>query len=298
MVRFDRKAAREKEGDLIRRLEGLDTLLIAFSGGVDSTYLLAVAHHVLGKGVLAATALSAVHPNKESAEARAFLEERDIPHVLFHSGEMELPSFVANTKDRCYHCKRHMLKTLFKIAGERGILHVAHGANLDDLKDYRPGFRAALEMGVFAPLVDARLRKEELRFLAAERGLSVWDKPAMACMATRIPYGVPITRERLHMIEEAESFLRDRGFGAARVRHHGSVARIEVPPSELERLTSQDMRQSVVDGFRSIGFLHIALDLEGYVSGKMNRELSKESPADGTAGSRPRERDGNGQGRE
>jgi len=272
---LDKDIAISKKERLAERLKSLDGLLVAFSGGVDSTFLLAVAREVLGARIVAATAASPVHPAGEGKQAAGFCIDRDIEHIRFASDEMSSPEFLANPPHRCYVCKQGMIRKLVAIAGERGIACVAHGANLDDMADYRPGFRAAVEAGLLAPLVDAGLRKDEVRFLAKEMGLSVWDKPAMACLATRIPYGSVITREKLHAVEAAERMLLDHGFSQVRVRHHGSVARLEVPPEDLDRIMKASIRQFVVEGLRCLGFDHVALDLEGYQPGKMNRELEQ-----------------------
>ena len=270
------EVARSKKENLVSYLKKLDSLLVAYSGGVDSSFLLAVAHEVLGEKVVAVTARSVIHPSREGEDAAAFTGKSGLRHLVFDSEEMSLPEFVANRPDRCYHCKRHLVQTLFKIAREKGIKNVAHGANTDDLKDYRPGFRAADEAGVLAPLIDAQLNKEEIRFLSKEMGLPTWDKPPMPCLASRIPYGIPITEGKLKMVEEAERFLLDQGFREVRVRHHGAVARIEVGSAEREKIMANGLRQATVDKFRKIGFEHVALDLEGYLAGKMNRALAKE----------------------
>lgn len=270
---MDRDRARSKNENLIDRIRKLGSLLVALSGGVDSTFLLAVAHQVLGEKAMAATASSEIHSHSEIREASDFTRTRNIKHIIFPSHEMSLPIFLSNGADRCYHCKRHLFDSLSAIAEENGMAHVAHGANVDDLNDYRPGFRAAKETGVLAPLIAAGLNKEEIRFLSKEMGLSNWNKPAMPCLATRIPYGSPITGEKLEMIEKAEAFLLEKGFFENRVRHHGSTATIEVNKGKLKDALEEKFRKSILKYFHGIGFEHIALDMEGYVSGKMNRGL-------------------------
>jgi len=270
---MDKASARSKKELLLKGLGEVDSLLVAFSGGVDSAFLLAAARDALGDQVVAATAVSPIHPRREQDEAVRFVEERGIDHILFQTNEIETPEFMANGIDRCYHCKRALSRKLLQIAAERAIDRVAHGANVDDQNDYRPGLRAAQEAGIVSPLIDAGLGKEEIRFLAKEMGLSQWDKPAMACLASRFPYKRPITEKDLKMVEAAEEFLSDRGYRGMRVRHHGALARIEVDRFDLERIMREDTRMLVIEAFRQIGFAHIALDLEGYVSGKMNRDI-------------------------
>jgi uncharacterized protein len=270
---MDKDEEISKRDRLTNQLRDVGSLFIAFSGGVDSAFLLAVAHETLGKGAVAATAVSEIYPRREEEEAKVFARERGIEHITFQSHEMDLPPFVANGPHRCYHCRKAFYQRLLEIAGEKGIANVAHAANIDDLQDYRPGLEAAREMGIMAPLVEAGLTKKEIRYLARKMGISQWDKPAMACLATRIPYGSPINEEKLKMIEKAEEFLFDQGFTQCRVRHHGPVARIEVDDSGLELITITNVRKAVVERLREIGFLHVALDLEGYGSGRMNRAL-------------------------
>ena len=267
------ETAKVKKADLVNRLKEFNSLLATFSGGVDSAFLLALAHRTLGDKVVAATAESTIHPNREAEYARNFASERGIHHIVFRSGEMSLPDFVSNGTNRCYHCKRYLFDRVLKIAKKNGIKHVVQGATLDDLGDYRPGFKAANETGVAAPLIDAQLNKEEIRFLSREMGLSTWNKPAMSCLATRIPYGSAITEEKLKMVEKAEEFLLERGISIVRVRHHGSLARIEMRPKEIRPVMEKMFRKAIVEEFRKIGFEHVALDMEGYISGKIDRRL-------------------------
>jgi len=273
---MDKDNARLKKETLIQRIREWPSLLVAFSGGVDSSFLLALAHQTLGDNVTAATAISIIHPSRERDEASEFTQKRGIKHIIFKSDETSLPEFISNSPERCYHCKKYLSQRLIEIAEERDIRHIAHAANLDDLRDYRPGIRAAKEMGILAPLVESHLSKDEIRFLSREMGLITWDRPAMACLASRIPYGSPITAKKLAMVEEAEQFLVEKGFKQCRVRHHGSVARIEVDSTEIGRIAEEGLRNRVIERFREIGFIHISIDLEGYVSGSMNREIKNQ----------------------
>lgn len=267
------KTLQAKNVKLRALLSELDSLLVAFSGGVDSSYLLAVAHSVLGERLLAVTAYSPVHPDSEKKAALDLVGSMGARHMLIPSGEMALPEFTRNPSDRCYHCKVHLFGVLLRLAEEKGLQYVAHGANLDDLNDYRPGLQAAREMGIKAPLMDAGLTKADIRELAREMGLAVWDKPAMACLASRIPYGTTLTVQKLAMVEKAEKVLHELGFRHCRVRHHGSLARIEVPMEAFQAILEKGRATEIVGRLQALGFLHIALDLEGYTQGSMNRAL-------------------------
>lgn len=270
---MDKLLATKKKGALIKRLERLPSLLVAFSGGVDSTFLLAVASDILGDRVTAVTASSTVQSFTDREMATAFTRERAIEHIVFNSDEKSIPGFTANSPDRCYHCKKALCTRLLQIAQEKGISHIAHAINIDDLGDYRPGIKAAEEKGLIAPLVDARLNKDEIRYLSKEMGLSTWNKPSMACLASRVPYGTPITEAIILMIGKAEKVLADEGFRQYRVRHHGTIARIEVEENEITRLTDTKLRNKITIELKKIGFKHITIDLEGFTSGSMNRVL-------------------------
>lgn len=264
---------RKKEAALKKQLAGLDSLLVAFSGGVDSTLLLAVAGKVLKDKTVAVTIAAPFHSKRETRAAIRLAEELGVAHRLLRSEAISPPELVRNTRDRCYFCKKHLAKQLRAVADELKIDTIAHGANLDDLDDFRPGFRAAREAGMAAPLMDAGFTKADIRELSREMGLSTWNKPAMACLATRIPYNTPLTSEALERVEQAENAILDLGFSTCRVRCHENTARIELNPEELERMLEKSCREKIVSGLREIGFHHIALDLEGYGQGKMNREL-------------------------
>jgi len=256
---------------LTSAIKGYNSLAIAFSGGADSTFLLAVAHKALKRNVIAITAKSQVHPERETDLAVNYTNKHGIEHIIIQSNELNIPEFTANNRDRCYICKRNLFPRMMKAASERGIRDLAHGANTDDLKDFRPGFSAANELGIAAPMIDAGLSKQDIRILSKKMRLGTWNKPSMACLATRIPYGTPVTKESLKMIEEAEYAMADLGFGTCRVRHHGTLARIELASEEFERMIKEKMRKSIVGKMKKAGYLYVSMDLEGYIQGSMNR---------------------------
>jgi pyridinium-3,5-biscarboxylic acid mononucleotide sulfurtransferase len=264
----------EKRDRLFSILKGYESLLVAFSGGVDSSFLLAMAREALHTNLIAVTAASPIHPERETREACDFAATLGVEHLIFQSKIMLRSDFTRNTKDRCYLCKKHLMEELLKIAGSRGIRHVAHGANIDDLNDYRPGFAAAREMGIKAPMVDAKLSKKDIRRLSKQMNLATWNKPAMACLASRIPYATSITEKDLKMVDQAEQVLFRLGFIGCRVRMHGNVARIEVDAGDIEKLVDQRTRSVVIEKLRTIGFSHVAVDLEGYCQGSLNRALA------------------------
>ena len=246
---------------------------VAFSAGVDSTLLLAVAHEVLGEDVLAVTAASPAVPQREIEEARLFCSERGIAHEVVSTHEFEIEGFAHNPPDRCYICKCEILSRITEAAHARGFEIIVEGSNVDDEGDYRPGSRAVKERGVASPLREAGLTKADVRALAHHLGLAVWDKPAFACLNTRFAYGALITPERLSMVDAAEEAVRAQGFTQVRVRHEGDTARIEVPPAELQRMVEPAIRSAVVDALKAAGFSYVALDLQGYRTGSMNETL-------------------------
>jgi len=264
----------EKRDRLFSILKGYGSLLVAYSGGVDSSFLLAMAHEALNKHLLAVTAVSPIHPESESRAAGNFAKSLGVEHMIFQSKEIHRVDFIANTKERCYLCKKYLMEELLTISNQRNIQYVAHGANIDDLSDYRPGFAAAREMGIKAPLVDANLTKNNIRLLSRQMNLNTWNKPSMACLASRIPYGTPITAGDLKMIEQAEQVLTNIGFSGCRVRMHDNVARIEVPAGNIEKIADPKTRTFIVEKLRKIGFTHVAVDLEGYCQGSLNRALN------------------------
>ncbi len=260
----------QKKAALFVRIADLKSVLVAFSGGVDSTLLLKLCHDILKDRVVAVTATSALQPGHENEAALQTARDLGVRHIRIQSKILEKAVFLKNTDQRCYHCKHHLFKKLRELAGDLDLEHVAHGANADDLSDYRPGFRAAEEHGVVAPLLEAGLGKDEIRQLSKELNLATWDKPAMACLATRIPYGTKLTPERLDQVNAAEAVLASHGFQSFRVRCHGPMARIEVPAQDIDRLLDAAMRKIMVAKLKAIGFKHVTVDLEGYVMGSMN----------------------------
>jgi len=265
----------QKETALIRRITALRSVLIAFSGGVDSTLLLKISRDVLKNRVVAVTAISALQPAHEKEAAMEQARTMGVKHVTIQARALGDSAFVKNDSDRCYRCKRFLFQDLLSMAADLGLAHVAHGANADDLKDYRPGFRAADELGIVAPLLDAGLGKQEIRVLSRQRNLSTWDKPAMACLASRIPYGTRLTGKRLEMVDAAEEVLHKEGFRSYRVRYHDTIARIEVSESDIPRFQESALRRNIVKKMKKIGFSFITVDLSGYVQGSMNQGIKK-----------------------
>ena len=252
-------------------------LLIAYSGGVDSAYLAYAAHHVLGSDMLAVIADSPSLARVQLQDALAFAEEQQIPHQIIQTLEMERPEYVRNDSLRCFHCKDELFNLMEQFAREHGFTTVAYGVNLDDQGDFRPGQKAAIRHRVAAPLLEARLSKAEIRELAQLAGLRVWNKPASACLSSRIAYGHPVTREALLAVERGEDSLRSLGFRQFRVRHHGEIVRIEIAREELPRALSVEMFAEFTRTFKALGFLYVTVDAEGFRSGSMNAALNVDS---------------------
>ena len=267
-----------KEKRLRALLKGYGRVAIGFSGGVDSTLLLRVAVDELGAGnVMPVIADTPSLPRKEFEAALKLAEAMGVSCTVIDPDELSDPEYAANPADRCYFCKKHLFALIAKTAAEKGVEAVLDGNNADDSGDYRPGRRAALELGVKSPLMEAGLTKAEIRVLSSRAGLPTADKPAMACLASRIPYGTPVTAEVLAQVERAEDTLRMAGFAQCRVRHHGDVARIEVAVAEFPRLLGSDVRESVVRGVKAAGYSYVTLDLQGYRMGSMNETLGARS---------------------
>lgn len=264
---------REKKKKLDDYLTGLRSVAVAFSSGVDSTFLLKTAQDVLGNNVIAVTAKSCSFPERELKEAQAFCTQEGIKHVIIESEELSIDGFRHNPKNRCYLCKHELFTRISKVAKEHGIRHIAEGSNMDDNGDYRPGLQAVAELGVKSPLRYAGLTKDEIRVLSKEMGLDTWNKQSFACLSSRFVYGETISEEKLRMVDHAEQLLLDLGFHQVRVRVHGNIARIEVLPEEFEKLVHEHVRNRVYREMKAIGFSYVTMDLGGYRTGSMNETL-------------------------
>jgi pyridinium-3,5-biscarboxylic acid mononucleotide sulfurtransferase len=266
------KSKQEKLLDLLRNME---RAIIAYSGGTDSAYLAWAAHQVLGHRAIAITADSASIPESHKRDAEAFARQFGLNHQYIATYEFDNPDYVKNDPDRCFHCKDELFTRLEQVATERGITNIIYGVNVDDLGDYRPGQKAARIHEAQAPLVDANLTKAEIRELSRLAGLPTWDRPASACLSSRIPYGTPVTPETIKTVETGEEAIRALGFRQFRVRFHGDLVRIEIAPEEMERALSSEVAAQFTAIFKALGFHYVTLDLEGYRQGSLNAVLSR-----------------------
>ena len=264
----------EKENLLLARLAEIPSLIVALSGGADSAYLAWTAHQALSAHALSVTALSPSYSAHDRAIVEGFVSKLGVRHEFIETHEMDNPAYRANAADRCYFCKDELFSALDVLVHARGFAAVAYGVNADDTLDFRPGHRAATEHQVLAPLLDAGLAKAEIRLLSQRAGLPTWDRPASACLASRLPYGTEVTSERLGLVERGEAALRELGFHQFRVRLHDRLARVEISPEEMPRALAPEMAAAMADRLKAAGFTYVALDLEGYRQGSLNETLS------------------------
>lgn len=267
----------QKQSHLEDRLRELGSVLVAYSGGIDSAYLAYTAHRVLGDAMLAVLADSASLSRAHFADALRFAEEHSIPIQVLATAELDDPEYVKNDATRCFHCKDELFSVMEKAHRGSRFLHLAYGMNVDDRGEYRPGQQAATAHGVLAPLAEAGLTKQEIRTLAMQAGLRIWDKPASACLSSRVEYGRPVTREVLQQVEDGEALLHQMGFRQFRVRYHGEMVRIEIAREEMPRALNMETMDRMTSGFRALGFKYVTLDCEGYRSGSMNAILPVEA---------------------
>jgi uncharacterized protein len=278
-------SAETKQQMLLDALRRMRSVIVAYSGGADSAYLAWAAHHALGPAAIAITSDSASFPESHKRDAEAFVRTHGIRHEYIETREFDNPDYVKNDRDRCFHCKDELFTRLNEAARERRVDHVIYGVNVDDLGDYRPGQRAAKLHEVKAPLVDAGLTKAEIRELSRQAGLATWDRPASACLSSRIPYGTPVTIQNVKTVDRGEDALRALGFRQFRVRFHGEVVRIEIAPDELERAMTMEMAKRFTAIFKPLGFHYVTLDLEGYRQGSLNAVLQTDPQPNSGSGS-------------
>lgn len=267
-------SAEKKLESMKRRLDGLGTVVVAFSGGVDSTFLAAVAHEVLGQRALSVTTNSPTYQRSELEESKSIAKDLGLRHMIVETNQLEQPEFVRNSEDRCFYCKEDLYARLRPIADAEGIQHILDGFNRDDESDHRPGRQSAIANGIISPLYDVGLTKAEIRGLSRQMGLSTWNKPAQACLSSRVAYGTAIDAGTLGAIDQVEDFLRSFGFRQVRVRHHGTLVRLEVTGDEIARLTrDEELRASVVELCRSLGWNYVTVDMTGYRTGSFNEVI-------------------------
>ena len=271
---LDPALLRQKEAKLFSILSAMDRVIVAYSGGTDSAYLAWAAVQTLGDRAVAITADSASIPESHKRDAEQFARENGIRHEYIETHEFENPDYVKNGPDRCFHCKDELFTCLDRVAADRGVHNIIYGVNRDDLGDYRPGQNAAKIHQVKAPLVEADLSKAEIRELSRIAGLTTWDRPASACLSSRVPYGTPVTKETIKTVETGEESMKALGFRQFRVRFHGELVRIEIAQDEMERALHPDMAKAFTAIFKPLGFHYVTLDLEGYRQGSMNEVLS------------------------
>jgi uncharacterized protein len=280
-IKNDRKnnipeETQRKFGKLKAVLQDMKSALVAFSGGVDSTFLVKVAQDVLGDQIFAIIASSESYPKKETQGAIELAKKLNIPHMVIRTRELDNPDFSNNPPDRCYHCKTELFSRMKDIAAEKGLSTVLDGSNFDDMGDYRPGLKACEELGIRSPLKEVGLGKEEIRALSKQMGLPTWNKPSLACLASRFPYNAEIDKESLEQVALAEEYLWSLGFSQVRVRHHRQIARVEVDSEGIQRLLDPSLRAQIVENLKSLGYAYVTLDLAGYRTGSMNEPLSEE----------------------
>ncbi len=286
--KLDPVLLREKEDKLFSSLRGMGRVIVAYSGGTDSAYLAWAANHVLGDKALIITADSASIPESHKRDAEALAARFGFRHEYVETREFDNPRYVENSPDRCFHCKDELFTRLESVGRERGVAHIVYGVNVDDLGDYRPGQSAAKLHQVKAPLVEAGLRKAEIRELSRLAGLPTWDRPASACLSSRIPYGTPVTPEAVKTVEAGEEAIKSLGFRQFRVRYHGELVRIEIARDELARALTLEMAARLAAIFKPLGFHYVTLDLEGYRQGSLNEALKlKPAPSSRDAGREP-----------
>jgi len=267
------KTQLKKYNDLISTIKDFGSVAVAFSSGVDSTFLLYAAKEALGDRVIAVTAQSCSFPKRELNEAKDFCEQQQIRHFICESEELDIDGFSHNPKNRCYLCKHELFEKIQKIAEQEKITAIVEGSNLDDNGDYRPGLTAVAELGIHSPLRSIGFTKEDIRALSRHFGLPTWNKQSFACLSSRFVYGETISREKLGMVDKAEQLLLDLGFHQVRVRIHGMIARIEIMPEEFPKIIQEDIRSQITESFKSFGFTYVSLDLTGYRTGSMNETL-------------------------